>query len=77
MVMKFRPTLFWDVDPKTIDTKKHARYIIARILDLGNDDEVRWMWRTYSKRLIGSVVKKARGLNPQTRSLWSAILQSS
>jgi hypothetical protein len=39
--MKFRQTLFWDVNPKNIDTKKHSQYIIERILDLGNDKEVK------------------------------------
>ena len=36
--MRFRRSLFWDVDPKTIDEKRHATYIIERILDFGNDD---------------------------------------
>lgn len=40
--MQFRSTLFWDVDPKTIDTKKYARYIIERILGFGDDREARW-----------------------------------
>lgn len=35
--MRFRQSLFWDVDPKTIDPKKHAQYIIERILDFGYD----------------------------------------
>lgn len=50
--MRFRQSLFWDVDPKKIDPKKHAKYIIERILDFGNGDEVRWMSRNYSSRLI-------------------------
>ena len=67
---RFRQELFWDVDPKTIDTKKHARYIIERILDFGNDAEVRWLWQTYSHSLISDVVKKSRVLHNQTRALW-------
>ena len=31
----FRPTLFWDVDPATIDPDKNAKYIIERIMDFG------------------------------------------
>src|SRR3989338_10403853 len=71
--MRFRPTLFWDVDPRTIDSDKHARYIIARILDFGNDHEVKWMWHQYPKRTIRSVVERSRGLHPQTRALWSLL----
>ena len=47
--MKFRQSLFWDTDPKKIDKEKNARYIIERILDLGNDKEVKWMWDYYDK----------------------------
>ncbi len=61
--MRFRRSLFWDVDPKTIDEKRHATYIIERILDFGNDDEVRWMWQTYSRRKIRSVAEKSRVLH--------------
>ena len=68
--IKFRPSLFWDVDPKTIDPRRNAPYIIERVLDFGNDDEVRWLWQNYSKREIYDVIKKRRGISKQTRALW-------
>lgn len=71
--MPSRQTLFWDVDPKTIKPKKHARYIIERILDFGNDDEVRWMCHYYPRELIKDVVQKSRCLHAQTRSLWTLL----
>ncbi|PIR86741.1 MAG: hypothetical protein COU11_04505 [Candidatus Harrisonbacteria bacterium CG10_big_fil_rev_8_21_14_0_10_49_15] len=74
--MEFRQELFWDVDPKTIDPKKHARYIIERILDFGNDKEVRWMRRTYKMELIRDVVERSRALHPQTKSLWRLLTQA-
>jgi hypothetical protein len=73
--MRFRQSLFWDVDPKTIDKKKHARYIIERILDFGNDKEVRWVWQTYSPRLLKDVITQSRVLHSKSRALWSLILQ--
>ena len=72
--MKFRPSLFWDVDPKTINPKKHAKYIIERVLDFGDDKEVTWMWKNYSSRLIKSVVDKSRVLMPKTKNLWTQFL---
>jgi hypothetical protein len=71
--MKFRQELFWDVDPKTIDPKKHARYIIERILDFGDDKEVQWMWKTYSHKLIRDVVINSRVLHKQTKALWNLL----
>jgi hypothetical protein len=72
--IRFRQSLFWDVDPKTIDPKRHARYIIERILEFGNDDEVRWMVHYYSPRLIRDVLYRSRGvLHEKTKALWSLI----
>ena len=67
---KLRQCLFWDVDPNKIDLKKHARYVIERVLDFGNDEEVRWMWHTYSRPQIREVVEKSRVLHEESRSLW-------
>ena len=71
--MKFRQSLFWDVDPKTIDPKKHAYYIVERILDFGTDDEVRWMARTYTRSLIRRVAETSRVIHGSTRSLWKLL----
>ncbi|HLD69462.1 MAG TPA: hypothetical protein VJA17_01740 [Candidatus Omnitrophota bacterium] len=68
-----RQSLFWDVDPKTIDLKKHARYIIERVVDFGNDREVQWMWEKYPLALIHKVVKTSRSLNPVSRPLWERL----
>lgn len=71
--MPRRPSLFWDVDPKTVDPKKHAWYIIERIVDFGTDREVRWLYQTYSPLFIRGVVRNSRVVHPQSRSLWEAI----
>jgi len=72
--IKFRPSLFWDVDPKTIDLKKHSRYIIERILDFGNDSEARWMWRKYPLSLLRKTIEQSRTIRPETRSLWQLLI---
>ena len=71
--IRFRPVLFWDVDPKSIDLRRHAGYIIERVLDFGNDQEVKWMWETYPVSLIRKVVKNSRSLRLESRLLWKAI----
>ncbi len=73
--MEFRQALFWDTDPERVDKEKHAQYIIERVLDFGHDDEVRWVWQTYSKSLLKSVIANSRSLQPQTRALWELLLQ--
>lgn len=72
-IIPFRQTLFWDVNPKNINPQKHAVYIIERILDFGNEKEVRWMFHYYSPRLIKKVVDTSRVVDVKSRSLWSLI----
>ena len=74
--MPRRPSLFWDVDPKTIDPQKHARYVIERILEFGRDKEVRWLVRYYPARLIKNVLREKRTpLHEKTIALWELIYQ--
>lgn len=72
----FRRSLFWDVAPRDIDPKKHAHYIIERILDFGNDKEVRWLFRRYSPRSIKQVLRLPRvQLHSKSKSLWSLVFR--
>lgn len=71
--MKFRPALFWDVNPNKIDTKKNAQYIIERIADLGNDKEAKWLLSFYSKPLLRKIIVKSRCLRPRTKALWTLL----
>ena len=74
--MKFRQSLFWDVNPKNIDVKKNAQYIIERILDFGNDKEVKWLWNFYDKKILKNVVLKSRCLRLRTKTLWTLLLKN-
>lgn len=74
MNFPIRRSLFWDVDPATLDKEKHAHYIIERILDYGTDEEVRWMYHSYAQDLIRDVVEHSRVLRPETRPLWRELL---
>jgi len=74
--MKFRQALFWDTNPNKIDAQKNAQYVIERILDLGNDREVRWLWNFYDKAFLEKIVSKSRCLMPQTKNLWLLMLKN-
>lgn len=73
--MRLRQSLFWDTDPKKINLKKHAKYVIERILDFGNDNEVRWMNKRYRKSTIKNTVSNSRCLRPETKSLWQLLMK--
>ncbi|OGH69096.1 MAG: hypothetical protein A3I29_04535 [Candidatus Magasanikbacteria bacterium RIFCSPLOWO2_02_FULL_44_11] len=74
--MKFRQALFWDTNPKTINVKKNAQYIIERIADFGNDKEARWALDFYDKALLKKVIAKSRCLRPRTKTLWTLLLKN-
>ncbi len=71
--MPFRRSLFWDVDPRGIDPRRHARFIIERVLDFGNEHEVRWVVQHYSVRLIRDTIARSRVLHAKSRSLWQLV----
>ncbi len=75
MTMKFRPSLFWDTNPKNIDPKKNAEYVIERVADFGNDKEVRWVLNFYDRKLLKKVISSSRSLRPRTRALWRLLLK--
>ena len=74
--MKFRQTLFWDVNPKKIDTKKNAQYIIERVADFGDDKEVKWIFNFYRKPLLRKIITKSRCLRPETKELWTLLTKN-
>lgn len=72
----FRQSLFWDVDPKKLDPKKHARYIIERVLDFGEPEEVGWVFREYPKGEIKKVMDLPRSqVHKKSKALWSLLLK--
>ncbi len=66
----FRQELFWDIDPKTIDTERNARYVIERILDLGNLHDTRWLQAHYPEEKIKRVILMSRRLHKKSANFW-------
>jgi len=62
--------LFWDADPSDLQLRRHSRYIIERILLLGDLDAVAWLQRAYRVRRILEVARTSRALDERSRSFW-------
>jgi hypothetical protein len=67
--------LFWDVDPKTLDSTRHQSFIIERILSRGTVDDVRFAEAEYGRNALADVYSKSRTLDPRSASFWSFYLQ--
>lgn len=74
--MKFRQALFWDTNPDKIDTEKNAQYIVERVADFGNDEEVRWVFSFYKKPFIQKIISQSRSLRPRTKALWTLLTKN-
>ena len=67
---RFR-TLFWDTRLESINLKRNATYIIARVLDLGGLDALNWVQLVYPVRKILGVLASSRALSEKSRNFWS------
>lgn len=63
-------SLFWDADPRAIDVKRNARYIIERVLEVGGIDAVQWIQRMYPTSLIIDTCETSRKLSAKSKNFW-------
>ncbi len=70
--------MFWDVDPGTLDARRHRDYILGRVLERGGIDEVRWAIATYGMKEIHRFLRE-RGspeLSRRTVEFWRAVFKA-
>lgn len=68
----FRPSLFWDAGE--IDATVHAAFVISRILDFGDIEEVHKLREIYPNEKIIETVRTRRNLLPKTGKYWAVKL---
>jgi len=61
---------FWDVDPKTLNVRRHRRFIIERILDLGDLNAFWWAQKQYPTALLIEVSLTSRRLSERSKQFW-------
>ena len=66
--------LFWDVKKDGVDIDFHRSYIIRRIMDFGNMDDVKWMLETYSQDQIVEVVREEQRTLAKERTVLVCLL---
>lgn len=60
--------LFWDVDLKTLDPKKHKKFIIERILNFGDIEDFKWALNFYGQNELKQVNFKR--LEKKSANFW-------
>ena len=54
---KFRKTLFWDTTIENIDFTAHSRYVINRVFERGNEEEIQEVIRFYGIETIKNEIR--------------------
>ena len=57
---KFRSTIFWDTKIENIDFAAHGRYVINRVFERGNEDEIQEVIRFYGIETIKKEIRLDR-----------------
>lgn len=68
---------FWDVDFNKLDFDKNLSFIIIRILEYGDPNSVRWLFKHTDKMKIKQTVLETRELSPRALNFWSIFLNLS
>jgi len=66
LIKHLSDTLFWDTERNSLDTEKHAAFIITRTMERGSKEEVLAVWHFYPEAQIREVLLSAPSLAPQT-----------
>lgn len=64
---------FWDIDADKLDIERWDKYVIARILQWGRAEDLRWLRKTYGKDRLIEVVKRSRELSVKNANYYAEI----
>ena len=70
----FLEKYFWDTDINKLDKEKHSGFIIERLLEFGDIEDLSWLFRVYRVNDIKDTLKKSRTLSEKSANFWSLFL---
>ena len=69
----FNRRIFWDISFDTLDYDKRARFVIERVFERGDVEDIRQCRRYYGDELIKEILTTAKWLMKETVYFASAI----
>lgn len=70
VIPKLYHPLFWDAEPERIDVKRQYRYILERVLELGDLGAFQWIQKLYPTRWIIEICASSRKISPKSKAFW-------
>ncbi len=65
---------FWDVDLKQLDAREDADFLIKRVLEKGDTQDIFWLKKEFGLDKISQVLKKYRDFSRKTGIFWASLL---
>jgi hypothetical protein len=65
--------LFWDVKLDNFNSAAYPDYAIARVLELGDENAVKWMKATFSEAEVRQVISTERRLSRKSANFWALV----
>jgi hypothetical protein len=65
---------FWDVDFDRLSVNESDRFIIARLMEHGDENAARFLLRTFPHDILVRVLKNDRTLSRRSRAFWCLFL---
>lgn len=66
---------FWDVDTARLNPSKKPYFVVQRLLNKGNDEAVRWLFKTFPVETIKKTFSIMRDFDAKTGVFWANFLQ--
>lgn len=66
--------IFWDVNLKNNKISENASFFIGRILEYGDENDIKWMFKNFKISQIKQAIFKKRDLSPKSAIYWASIL---
>lgn len=70
----FNKTLFWDVDFTSLNYEKHASWVIERVFNRGDVDDIRQCRRYYGDEMVKNVLLNAKYISQNRIHLAAAVI---
>jgi hypothetical protein len=70
----FLKKYFWNIDFAKLDIQKHRPYVIAQILNYGDERAIQWLNKYFSKDEQIGVLCKGRNFSLRSANFWALIL---
>jgi hypothetical protein len=65
--------LFWDVSLDNFNPAAYPDYTIARVLEMGDEQAVKWMKENFSETDIKRVIATERRLSKKSANFWALV----